>query len=99
MNWIETSSSNLKQQLIGASARAVKTPGWGFVLTRFLLTFHRLESMGLSGLRTETDLKLTVLILLHNYMKWSIFFWIGVCISILYRIFRPYCGISNFIPS
>ena len=29
--------------LIEASARAVKTPGRGFVLTRFLLPFHRLE--------------------------------------------------------
>jgi hypothetical protein len=29
--------------LFEAGARAVKTPGRGFVLTRFLLSFHRLE--------------------------------------------------------
>jgi len=29
--------------LLEASARAVKTPGRGFVLTRFLLPFHRME--------------------------------------------------------
>ncbi len=29
--------------LIGASGWAVKTPGGGFVLTRFLLPFHRME--------------------------------------------------------
>jgi hypothetical protein len=36
-------SLNFHQPLIEASVQAVKTPGRGFVLTRFLLPFHRLE--------------------------------------------------------
>jgi hypothetical protein len=39
---------NLGAAFIEASARAVKTPGGGFVLTRFLLPFHpRLPRAGI----------------------------------------------------
>ena len=54
--------------LIEASARAVKTPGGGFVLTRFLLPFHRLEKEEPVRLEDKNILKnwLTLNLLLNN---------------------------------
>ena len=44
---------NIEPEVLQSGARAVKSPGRGFDLTRFLHPFHQLEKDEPSGLRTK----------------------------------------------